>query len=74
MTDYDWHPLWTLDKGRYGDIAPEALHPSGLMQQRTWRCGECGTLELWFEPSGGSSVDKAWAAGNAMQSQGRLKN
>jgi len=25
MADYDCHPLWTLDEGRYGDFAPETL-------------------------------------------------
>jgi hypothetical protein len=25
MADYDCHPLWTLDEGRYGDFAPESL-------------------------------------------------
>lgn len=25
MADYDCHPLWTLDEGRYGDFAPDTL-------------------------------------------------
>jgi hypothetical protein len=28
MADYDCHPLWTLDEGRYGDFAPETLNLS----------------------------------------------
>jgi hypothetical protein len=40
MADYDCHPLWTLDEGRYGDFAPEEL---GLSPELT------GDLNAWAE-------------------------
>lgn len=40
MADYDCHPLWTLDEGRYGDFAPEEL---GLSPELT------RDLDAWAE-------------------------
>lgn len=38
MADYDCHPLWRLDEGRYGDFAPETLNlsPELTRDLNTW--------------------------------------
>ncbi len=46
MADYECHPLWTLDEGRYGDFAPDTLGLSPELTRDLTAWAEAYTASL----------------------------